>query len=277
MTKRKRCLEVFEDAKGYYYIRESNKRKMRLCIHKKRKCTCKDCGGVSICKHGKRRQICRECKGASICKHGKRLQYCKQCDGVSLCVHGVQFYHCRTCDGGVFCEHGKRRFICKICRGSSICKHSRFINNCRDCKGSSICEHDKRRSNCYECNGSNICQHNKLLGHCKTCNPNGYLKNIVSSRIRSALKQNKNKRSVEYLGCDMEFYRMWLEMQFKPGMSWENHGAGEGCWNIDHKVPVLYTGDGEVTLDMIKERLHYSNTWPMWASENLSKSNKFKH
>ena len=91
------------------------------------------------------------------------------------------------------------------------------------------------------------------------------------------ISRDKDERSIEYLGCDIEFYRCWLEMQFKPGMSWDNHGNGEGCWHIDHKVPVMYKGDGEVTLDVVKEWLHYRNTHPLWASENLSKSNKFKH
>ena len=107
--------------------------------------------------------------------------------------------------------------------------------------------------------------------------PSGHLKSLVSSRIHHALKRDKDERSIEYLGCDIEFYRVWLEGKFKQGMTWDNFGTGEGCWQIDHKVPIKYTGDGDVTLEMVKERLHYSNTWPMWATENMSKGNRFKH
>lgn len=161
--------------------------------------------------------------------------------------------------------------------GSSICVHGRRRSHCTECWGSSICEHGRRHSRCKECDGTSICEHGRQRQRCKICDPNGHLSSIVSCRIRHALNRDKDERSIEYLGCDIEFYRCWLEMQFKPGMSWDNHGNGEGCWHIDHKVPVMYKGDGEVTLDVVKERLHYRNTHPLWASENLSKSNKFKH
>ena len=148
---------------------------------------------------------------------------------------------------------------------------------CKECGGAGICEHRRLRTRCKDCSGGSICEHNKRRSLCGDCDPNGYLKDVVSSRIRKALKGDKDERSIEYLGCDIEFYRVWLEMQFKPGMSWNNIGHGENCWQIDHKVPIQYTGDGDVTIDMVKERLHYSNTWPMWASENMSKGNRFKH
>ena len=59
-----------------------------------------------------------------------------------------------------------------------------------------------------------------------------------------------------------------LQLQFKQGMTWENHGE----WHIDHKIPIAYKQDGiSPTLEEVEKRLHYTNTQPLWASENISK------
>ena len=59
-------------------------------------------------------------------------------------------------------------------------------------------------------------------------------------------------------------------------MTWDNHGQGEGKWNIDHIIPIKYLGaaGGEPTLDEVAARLHFTNTQPMWAFENLAKGNR---
>jgi hypothetical protein len=47
------------------------------------------------------------------------------------------------------------------------------------------------------------------------------------SRIKKAIKEQCGKkayRSIELLGCSIEEARTYLESQFKPGMSWDNHG-----------------------------------------------------
>ena len=55
-------------------------------------------------------------------------------------------------------------------------------------------------------------------------------------------------------------------------MSWENYGE----WHIDHITPIKYKEDGVVPdLEEIILRLHYLNTQPMWAEENISKGNRF--
>ena len=117
------------------------------------------------------------------------------------------------------------------------------------------------------------CIHNVNRNHCKECNPLGHLKSTVSNRVRSALKSKKSKASIEYLGCDIPFYKEYLENQFKPGMTWENHGE----WHIDHIIPVFYKENekDKLTLEETIKRLHYTNTQPLWASENMSKNNRY--
>jgi hypothetical protein len=49
-------------------------------------------------------------------------------------------------------------------------------------------------------------------------------------------------------------------------MTWDNYGE----WHIDHITPLKYNNP---SLEEVIERLHYTNTQPLWAEENLSKGN----
>ena len=78
--------------------------------------------------------------------------------------------------------------------------------------------------------------------------------------------------SQEYLGCDINASKKHIEIQFTDGMTWENYGT----WHIDHTIPLKYKEDGEPpSLGGVAQRLHYTNTQPMRASENMSKGNRF--
>ena len=78
--------------------------------------------------------------------------------------------------------------------------------------------------------------------------------------------------STEYLGCTIEELRQHIEGQFTEGMSWNNYGK----WHIDHIIPIKYKQDGIIpTLEEAAKRLHYSNTQPLWADENISKGNRY--
>ena len=59
-----------------------------------------------------------------------------------------------------------------------------------------------------------------------------------------------------------------LESLFSPGMTWDNYGF-EG-WHIDHIKPCA-----SFELDQKKICFHYTNLQPLWAKDNMSKSNKF--
>lgn len=51
-------------------------------------------------------------------------------------------------------------------------------------------------------------------------------------------------------------------------MSWKNFGD----WHIDHIIPIKYQNP---TLDDVIDRLHYTNTQPLWKHENLAKGNRY--
>ncbi len=135
-----------------YRVGKRNRRVQRLygktwlavCIHKKRRSRCKECGGSSICIHKKLRSQCKECDGGSICIHKKQRSQCKECGGGSICIHKKLRSRCKECDGGSICIHKKRRSQCKECDGSSICMHNRQRSQCKECDGSSFvkCKED---------------------------------------------------------------------------------------------------------------------------------------
>jgi len=64
-------------------------------------------------------------------------------------------------------------------------------------------------------------------------------------------KGGKSDRTLEYLGCDIDFYRKHLESTFLSGMTWENQGE----WHIDHTTPLGYKGGGDINLDVVIKRL----------------------
>ena len=122
-----------------------------------------------------------------------------------------------------------------------------------------------RKSRCRKCpSASGICSHRRRRRRCAVCSPGGYLSHISGVRVRSCLK-NKNRKSCQYLGCSITEYKKYIEDQFTDTMTWENI-------HIDHSIPIRYNNPTE---EEIIKRLHYSNTAPMLAHENLSKSNRY--
>ena len=154
------------------------------------------------------------------------------------------------------CPHGNRKYRCMQCREMKM-------------GGSGICEHDRRRGRCVMCKGKQICEHLKRTSSCSICDPSGHLVQSVRSRVGAALKSNKNKRSIDYLGCDVNEFKSHIESTFKPGMAWANHGK---TWHIDHKVPLAYN---KPTLEEVIKRLHWSNTQALSIEENLKKGNRW--
>jgi hypothetical protein len=117
-------------------------------------------------------------------------------------------------------------------------------------------------------------KHNKLK---RQTNIQWKLKANLRSRYLDALKRhtsggkvNKHHSAIELIGCSIEFYKQYLEQQFKPDMTWKNHGT---LWEIDHIKPCA-------VFDLIdskqqQECFHYSNTQPLYYSDNRSKGDKY--
>lgn len=239
-----------------------------ICEHNKIRSGCKDCVGGTLCKHKKARSRCRECGGGSFCEHDKIRSQCFQCGGSAMCEHGIQKYGCKDCGGKGICIHNKKKQLCTECNIEGTCEHKRIRDNCKECGGINICEHKKNKYRCRICTPPKKCEHGKEKQKCQICDPGGHLKSIVATRVRSSLLKNKVNKTLDYLGCDIYTYKLFLENKFEEGMSWDNYGE----WEIDHIIPIKYNNP---SLNDIIERLHYTNTQPLWKDKNMSKGNRY--
>lgn len=109
----------------------------------------------------------------------------------------------------------------------------------------------------------------KLVYKKRKNDPTKYLKALLRIRIYNYLKTKgikKNTKSEKLIGCKLDYVKEYLEKKFKNGMSWENHGK----WHIDHIIP-LSSAKNEEELEKL---FHYTNLQPLWARENIIKSNK---
>lgn len=97
------------------------------------------------------------------------------------------------------------------------------------------------------------------------------IKQSLRKRLHDALKgKNKSASTLTLLGCSIEEFKKHLEKQFTKDMSWDNYGYYG--WHIDHIKPC---DSFDLTIEEEQRKcFHYSNMQPLWAKDNLSKSNK---
>jgi hypothetical protein len=94
----------------------------------------------------------------------------------------------------------------------------------------------------------------------------------LRSRIYSVMKLTNSKKSektLNLLGCTLDFFKAWMEHQFTPEMTFENHGT---VWHIDHVTPCS-------SFDMTDEEQQkicfcWKNMQPLTGPDNLSKNGK---
>lgn len=90
----------------------------------------------------------------------------------------------------------------------------------------------------------------------------------MRSLIAISIKNNgytKQSKTYEILGCTYEEFKAHIEQQFTEGMNWDNHGK----WHYDHIKPISH---GKTEKEILALN-HYLNFQPLWARDNLSKSN----
>ena len=99
--------------------------------------------------------------------------------------------------------------------------------------------------------------------------PNVKISNLLRCRLYQAMRyEKKSVSAVKDLGITIPEFKKYLESLFAEGMSWENIGK----WHIDHIRPL-----SSFDLSKREEQLlacNYKNLQPLWAKDNLIKSNK---
>lgn len=111
--------------------------------------------------------------------------------------------------------------------------------------------------------------------HARQTDPYYNIRNRLCSRLWHAVtSQNGRKafKTEDLIGCTVAALRNQLQGQFTDGMTWEKFLNGE--IHIDHKVPCASFDLSDP--DQQKLCFHYTNLQPLWAKDNLSKSDTLK-
>jgi hypothetical protein len=93
---------------------------------------------------------------------------------------------------------------------------------------------------------------------------------LCRSRIYHFLKSKnliKKHKTFEIVGCSPQFLKEYLEQKFTEGMSWDLMGKHI---HIDHIIPLSSAN----TEEDVYKLCHYTNLQPLWAEDNLKKSDK---
>ncbi len=97
------------------------------------------------------------------------------------------------------------------------------------------------------------------------------LKTGLRSHLGRAMRGGwKSGSAVRDLGCTIAELKMYLEGQFKDGMSWKNYGRLG--WHMDHKIPLSFFDLTDRAQFLVA--CHYTNLQPLWWRDNLRKYNK---
>lgn len=92
----------------------------------------------------------------------------------------------------------------------------------------------------------------------------------LRGRIHAAVRRGfKSARTLDLLGCNLDFYKDYLQQMFKNGMAWNNYGS---VWEIDHIIPC---SSFDLTRPEQQRRcFHYANTQPLLVFHNRSKNSR---
>lgn len=147
-----------------------------------------------------------------------------------------------------------------------------YRNKCKTCIKTYMktSEYKLKRANYLKSNKDNIrIKKREYKNKLKQSNPFYATKVRLRKRIYRAFtvrNWNKNNTTKEILGCEFEEAFNHIESQFIDNMSWDNRTE----WHIDHIIPL---SSAKTEKDLIK-LCHYTNLQPLWAIDNLKKSNK---
>jgi len=245
---------------------------------------------------------CKECYGAEFGKHKiNKVGHIEVKDGHKICAKcrrelpstvyyftkstniksGVGSY-CKECLGYTFGIHHNVNikqptdgsFICTKClthyptikghfhRDSS--KKSGYRTICKNCyKERANLTMDSRREykREYEKNRKKTDVHYKIRA-------------VLTGRIRDAVKNGKKcANTMKLVGCSLDYYKFWIESQFKDGMNWDEFMKGN--IHIDH---IKECQEFDLS-DPDQQRIcfHYTNTQPMWKIDNIKKGQKTRN
>jgi hypothetical protein len=128
---------------------------------------------------------------------------------------------------------------------------------------------NKINSRCIKCDNKHRVEVRKRK---KLSEPHYKVYESLKSRMKTDFRKygfNSNGKSYgNILGCNPAILKAHLEKQFVDGMSWDNRSE----WHVDHIIPLGRT----LTQDEYEKNSHYLNLRPLFAKQNLIKSDKLE-
>lgn len=202
---------------------------------------------------------------------------CKSCDYQASLVYQQKY---RTQQPKTTVYKSFRRELGSVHRICTGCRTFKPVNSFRKAKALK----DGLASNCRECESSKWATRMSKPGardkeRIRTSalqrkirsTAKGQLDNAISVGVFQSLKlAKKNRKSFDLLGYSLEELMWRLESKFASGMSWANYGK----WHVDHirpKSSYKYSSPDDIEF---KECWGLLNLQPLWAQDNLRKSDK---
>jgi hypothetical protein len=224
-----------------------------------------------------KRNICKECRNIQSREKYKtseinieseqKCNFCNETKQISLFVKNRKIcVQCNNIKRRTKYENDENHRIISIQKAIQF-KQKKVIER-KIKKEQEIGVDNKKCNYCNNIKHKSCFRYNRLK--CKDCErdePLEKLKRVIRSRIISAL-YNKNKHTVEYLGCTIPEYLNWL-LKNDSNYTLENRGCE---WHIDHVIPLSH-----FNLENEEEQIvafNWRNTMPLSCEENLKKNNK---
>jgi hypothetical protein len=96
------------------------------------------------------------------------------------------------------------------------------------------------------------------------------ISSLVNKRLRKRGASKYGQSFFAAIGYPFEILVKHLESKFLPGMTWNNYGE----WHVDHIRADSWFNYDNMNCDTFKECWSLDNLQPLWAKDNLKKSDK---
>lgn len=202
------------------------------------------------------RKICHSCRHAKrVKKEWFEVIPAKVCTECNIEKTSDQFHRCKRDSSGLVSK-------CKECR---VIKSKDRYNSKKEII-------KKRTNKYYHENKEEIRPARRRYTAIKrSTDPFYSMKRRLRNRLYCALRETswkKNTKFTEYIGCTLAELKNHIENQFTDGMSWVI--LMTGAIHLDHIIPL----SSAKTQEELYKLCHYTNIQPLWAIDNIRKSNK---
>lgn len=187
---------------------------------------------------------------------------------------------CPVCNKEFKCNGNKRKYCSRYCKYEGYkarIRQTLIDKKCQYLHCNNIIKSNKRKFCCRQCCAK---ENYRLSPQKYMAKSLKYVANNINAKIAKnlrirlvhALRGNyKYGSAIKDLGCSIAEFNIYLENKFKEGMTWENYGS---VWHIDHVKPL---SKFNLTMrEQVLEAVNYTNLQPLFAEENLSKSNNWE-